>query len=383
MYRGDEDYYAYNLDAKELVCSKHFEDLFLKDFILKNGYSAKCNYCGKKRKVVELSEILKLIIVGINCLFEDANESRYYNKEGEHGFDGDTMVFYDLFYGDELSLRINSTALEEDIFNYLDNYDIIYCRKDEFGGEFDFLKGSWDYFKEVVKHRARFAFHYEDTFDDFFHRNPVSILNSVQHDILKFNLIREISVKTKLYRCVQHVRQRDVGIKGERIASNPIKNCKVNNRMSPAGISMFYCSTDKNVCIEEVVDFSDKKRPFYTTAYFLPRNELKLVDLTKIPSIPSIYDKKNNKYIESLYFLREFIDDISQPIKLGDEIIDYIPTQVVTEYIRYNPKLKVDGIIYPSSKGIGKENFVIFKDHEKSLTELIFVNKSKKTVKIF
>jgi hypothetical protein len=380
MSRGDEDNYSYNLDAKELVCSKHFKDSFLKGFILKNGYNAKCNYCGKKRKVVELSEILKLIIVGINCLFEDANESRYYNKDGEHGFDGNTMLFDDLIYGDELGLRINSTALEEDIFKYLYNDQIVYCRKDEFGDEFDYLKGLWDYFQVIVKHQARFVFHYQDTFSNFSYRNPSGILNSVQQDILRFNLFRNVSTKTKLYRCVQHERQRDVKIDGARIRSNPTINCKINNRMSPAGISMFYCSTDKNVCIEEVVDFKNKKSPFYTTAYFLAKKEMKFVDLTKLPPIPSIYDETKNKFIESLYFLKEFIEDLSKPVKLGDEIIDYIPTQIVTEFIKYNPELQVDGIIYPSSKRIGKENFVIFKDHEQSISDLIFINRSKRTV---
>jgi hypothetical protein len=378
-FGDDVDYEIYNFDADELICAHHIKDNFIKNFIIKNGHKSKCKYCENLRKVIKLSEVLKLLVTGIDCLFEDANDTRYYNSEGEHGFDGDTKLLENILNDDDLGLGITDEELYDDILKYLNTSEIAYCRKDEFGDQSDYLKDLWNYFKEVVKYQARFVFYFPDTFSEYIYHNPAGILGSVQQYISDFNLFKTISTRDKLFRCVQHESKMDVKKDGERIASNPTSNCKWNNRMSPAGISMFYCSPVEDVCINEVMDFQNNKNPFYTTAYFKPKSNLKLVDLTKLPETPSIFDKENNKQREVLFFLNAFIEDLSKPINKGDEIIDYIPTQVVTEYIKFNPELEVDGISYPSSKKPDKENYVIFKDHEKSLNDLFFYANSKKT----
>lgn len=43
--------------------------------------------------IIELSAVLKLIVTGIDCLFDDAYKSRCLNKGGEQGFDGKTKIF--------------------------------------------------------------------------------------------------------------------------------------------------------------------------------------------------------------------------------------------------------------------------------------------------
>lgn len=368
-----------NFDTKELVCSHHIQEDFIKKFILTNGKKGKCNYCEGNRKVIALSEVLKLIVVGINYYYEDPNESRYINHDAEYGLDGNIMPFEQMFY--DLELEIDSTMLNSDIVRYLGN-ETLYCLKDEYTSESEYYHETWNNFKEIVKNIARYVFYFKNQFSGFNTGNPIDVLDKVQHSILHFNLFREIPTTEKLYRCRQHVNKNEIDVGGINIASNPTVNCKTNNRMSPAGISMFYCSPHKDTCVNEVVNFSDDSKPYYTTVFFKPNNRLRLVDLTKLPEIPSAFDDKNNWQIETLFFLKDFIKDISKPIDENDAIIDYVPTQIVTEYIRYNPKLKVDGLIYPSSKDGSKENFVLFMDHEESLTRLDFVSKSIKINKI-
>lgn len=63
----------------------------------------------------------------------------------------------------------------------------------------------------------------------------------------------------------------------------------------------------------------------------------------------------------------DFISDFTKPIERSDrEHIDYVPTQIVTEYFRHifklNDKTNIDGVIYPSSKNQGKKAIVIFAD---------------------
>ena len=368
----------YNLNTKEFVCSNHINENFIKAHIKKNGSRGRCNYCKKIINVVELSKVLELIIVGINYLFEDPINSRYYNKEGEHGFDGDTFEFDEMW--SRLGLNIDNDKLHEDIYNHLYNISV-YCEKDEFGSEEDFLNDVWYNFKNVVKHKARFVFYFKKTFANYSFVDPVFILEHVQKSIIKLKLIVDLKENTKLYRCRQHSQIDDIKI-AENIAAPPYEYSKANGRMNPAGISMFYCCEFKALSIKEVVDVYNKKKRYYSTAIFRNKKNLRLVNLSKLPKIDSIYDEEKNVNIDTILFLEGFIKDISKSIDDEDSIIEYIPTQIVTEYLKFNPKLNIDGIIYPSSK-CQNNNIVLFFDHEKSLKELDFEITSIETKKIF
>lgn len=378
---GDDfDVEIYNFNTTEFVCANHFQDSFINKKIKEVGSKRICSYCNKNRIVVELSELLKLIVIGIEYLFEDPNDSRYYNKDGIHGFDGNTFDFYDLWYEDYLDLRIENNKLIEDIYSYLSN-DTLYCYKDEYTSESDYLDSIWTEFKETVKHNARFVFHFKGLFKGSDYSDPIDILNKVQNSILKFNLISELPANTILYRARQHSKPKEIS-KAYEMASTPVFLSKANGRMNPAGISMFYCSKSKGLTLKEVVDFNDTKKPYYTTAIFRNNETLRLVDLSFLPPLGSVFDETTNRERETLTFLKDFITDISKPIDYNDSIIEYIPTQIVTEYIRFNPKLNVDGIIYPSSKDNSQYNIVLFYNHDESLEKLTFSTNSLKTVKI-
>lgn len=376
---GDDfDFHLYNFDTDKKICKKHIAHNFFIDFISDNGEDGICNYCNKKLKVVELSEILQLIVVGVDYLYEDPANSRYLNKEGEHGFDGNTFSFYEMW--EDLGLDITDNELADDIYNHLEN-DSIYCEKNEFTSEEEYLGELWSLFKSTVKYKARYVFHFKEIFTNHLFTDPITILNQVQNSILSLNLFLELPKKTRLYRCRQHTLSTPVK-EAKDITSAPQQFSKANGRMNPAGISMFYSSQHKVLTIKEVVDLNDNSRPYYSTAIFYTKEKLKLVDLTKVPSSPSIYDETNNRHIEILAFLNSFIEDITKPIQANDSIIEYVPTQIVTEYIRFNPKLGVDGIIYPSSKDRNLNNIVLFYDHEESLEKLTYSASSLKRVKI-
>lgn len=375
----EEQEQLYDFDAKEFVCAHHIDEDFIKKYIISNGKKGKCDYCDKTRKVISLSEVLKLIVVGINYYYEDPNNSRYINHDAEYGLDGNIMPFNEML--NDLELEIDDSTLYDDILNYLSN-DSLYCLKDEYTSESEYYQETWKLFKSVVKNKARFVFHFKKQFSGFNLGDPIEALDKVQYSITHLNLFRNIKTSEKLYRCRQHRKKNLIDLNGVEIAANPTEKCKFNNRMSPAGISMFYCSPHKDVAINEVVDFTNQEKPYYTTAYFKPKQKLKLVDLTKLPEIPSAFDENKNKYIQTLVFLNDFVKDISQPIDNDAEITEYVPTQVVTEYIKFNPELKVDGLIYPSSKDRSKENIVLFMNHEESLNKLDFEPKSIKVYKI-
>lgn len=378
-FGDDVDYSLYNLDADEMVCNSHIRDEFFKKLIKGSATTAKCDYCNKVKPVVKLSELLRLIVVGINYLFEDPNEFKYLDKESETGFDGDNFYFEEMFE-ERLNLEITDENLHNDIYEHLDN-DSLYYWKDEYGSHTEYLSDLWKIFKETVKHKARYVFYYEETFRDIRLGDPINILHDVQKAVQDFSLFRKIIPSDKLYRCRQHTEPDEVK-EAKDISSPPDWCCKTNNRMSAIGISMFYGSLNEQVCIDEVVNTSDATKPYYSTGYFKSNKELKLVDLTKLPTVPSIYDEKKNHYIDTIFFLKEFIEDLSKPVTASDSATEYVPTQVVTEYIKFNPSLKADGIIYPSSKGKSLENIVLFKDYEECLRDLNFSLSSLRVKKV-
>ena len=99
--------------------------------------------------------------------------------------------------------------------------------------------------------------------------------------------------------------------------------------MNAAGIAVLYGSYQKDAALLEATGgHSD-----FSVAEFELLTELTVVDLTDIPSIPSIFERGPR---ESLRFLHKFAENVSQPFEPDSEIhIEYTPTQVVSEYLRH------------------------------------------------
>lgn len=368
---------GYYFDIGTYVCKNHFEDDFLNDYIRKKGENGVCSYCNKRLVVIELEAVLIIIAIGLDYIYEDPLNSRYYNKDTEYGFDGNVQPFDELWWDDPFDLRIDDDKLLEDVRDQLST-DQLYCEKNEYGSHEDYLDELWSHFKEVLKHKARFAFHFSNTFRQWNLSDPSYILHQVETTILSYNMISILEANTILYRARQHSKEREVS-DVTKIASLPNFLNKIAGRMNAAGISLFYCSKSKNLTIQEVVSKRRTSMPYYTTAIFRNKETLRLVDLTKLPDVPSIFDEENNHSIDVIYFMKSFVKEVSLSVLQKDSVLEYLPTQVITEYIRYNPDLNVDGMIYNSAKNINEKNIVLFYNHEDSLDKLDFSKSSIKT----
>lgn len=368
---------GYYFDIGTVVCQDHFKDDFLNNHIKKDGKKGVCSYCDKKTIVIELESVLEVIANGIDCVYEDPANSRYLNKDSIYGFDGNIMSFSELWWDDPFDLQIKNEDLFDDVYNQLET-DQLYCKRDEFGSHEDFLHDLWSHFKSVLKHRARFAFHFSDIFKKWNLSNPADILHQVEYSILRNNMISELPEGSKLYRTRQHKCKGEIQ-KVEQMASLPNFLNRTAGRMNAAGISLFYCSQNKKLTIDEVVSKRRSSKPYYTTSISFNKEQLRLVDFTKLPPVPSIFDTEKNHFRDIILFLKTFMTEISQPVKVKDSILEYLPTQVVTEYLRYNTELNVQGIIYWSSKNVKEKNIVLFFDHEDSLKNLNFDLNSLRT----
>jgi len=71
-----------------------------------------------------------------------------------------------------------------------------------------------------------------------------------------------------------------------------------------------------------------------------------VVDLTgsKIPPVPSEFDVERFTERHRILFLRDFIKDLAKPIRESYEQIDYVPTQILVEYLLKVHELEEGGV---------------------------------------
>ena len=95
---------------------------------------------------------------------------------------------------------------------------------------------------------------------------------------------------------------------------------------------------------------------------------LQVLDLSELPRVPSIFAVSREER-GGLLFLCEFVKSITAPVVHdGHEHIEYVPTQVLTEYFRQQVTAldgsALDGIVYPSARRRSGKSLVVFRSQE-------------------
>lgn len=140
-----------------------------------------------------------------------------------------------------------------------------------------------------------------------------------------------------------------------------------SSRMSPPGIPMFYGAFDEETALLETI--RKEGTHTVTTATFETLLPLKVLDLSDLPLVPSLFDPNSRHRRTGIKFLRSFVTDVAKPIdRGGSEQTEYVPTQIVTEYFRHvfrdakgDP---ISGIAHPSSRKQGRVCCVLFFENE-------------------
>ena len=196
------------------------------------------------------------------------------------------------------------------------------------------------------------------------YKRPSDILETIGESISELNLVTTIQENKAFYRGRKHNRTEPVD-NAKRLGAPPSSKAR-SGRMNPEGISMFYAAFDEMTALTEIYD---TRKSQATIGIFYNLRELNVIDLSGIPStqLPSLFDIDNRVSRISLLFLKRFTDEITSQVT-DEELLTYIPTQVVAEYFRHvfrtNNGQKVDGIIYPSSIKKDGKCIVLFYDSQ-------------------
>lgn len=359
--------------ADKFVCTCHFEDIYLNKFILKEGHDGKCSYCAKKGTVCDMETLGRHIMWKISLYYSPLDNAdlylanSYYDDEQEiiPGFKriGEYIVPKELTYYDSVDELMYGLDLLTD--DEILNNDIKSCFTTEQWISSDFYDedrsvkyaNQWDRFVNTVTHRGRFTFLATPEFRNIIQEkngHSDDILSVLSDLIIEQGLVKTLAKGKKLYRARK---VNDVKVEyGFKDITSPPDIFAFPNRMSPAGISMFYASFEKNTATNECVG-GDSAGLIVGT--FETIKDLRVIDLTAIP--------EQSFWVENWQenqFLHHFNENITKRVDPKDtNHLQYIPTQVFTEFLRYmfrdEKRQQVDGLIYGSSK-TREKNIVLF-----------------------
>jgi len=230
------------------------------------------------------------------------------------------------------------------------------------------LTYGWDGFVNTVKHHTQYVFAVETsrgtTTGDGEAMAPAELLNTIGEFADTFALVHELPKGSRFFRARVHCPNEEV-VSAEALGTPPTDCARFANRMSPAGIPMFYGACERDTALAEVTDTPRRRSRVISVGAFETARDLQILDLSELPGVPSIFDSADRERRAGAMFLSSFVHDVAGPIlRDGREHIEYVPTQVVTEYFRRIYRTpdggRLGGMLYRSSRTEAGKCCVLF-----------------------
>jgi hypothetical protein len=356
------------------VCGSCTGDQALSSLVEEHANADECSFCGRKEQNIAADTDTVLERIGSQLLigWSRAEDILYHDPEEESGYAGPVYEIRDVLESEGVEFgNEDFEAFVLEAFGATQyTPEGVYAMT-----EGEALRAGWDDLVETVKHRQRFFF--------VLARNDRSgdgagvavprgreLLSELDRLIREYGLLRELSAETPLYRVRLHrLRKRYETAKD---LGAPPPGSASQSRMSPAGIPMLYTAEEIETAIAETVGTRDSRRKGLTIATFKPTETLRIVDFSQLPSIPSIFDAsaETPRVRHELGFLHGMRRDIGGEVVLdGRQHIEYVPTQVVCEYVRHRLPERlggpVHGLAWESTRAAGGRNVVLFFDRDR------------------
>ena len=381
-------------NRQKFVCDLHFENQYLQKYIKTHGHHGYCSYCRKKSVVLDMADFIEFVGERITSFLGPIDNENLYlansfldKEDRENGIPGWTergpflapadAAFYRNVYElmHDYDLITDYQELNDDIAScfYVDQW----IRKDPTSFLLkDELIQLWNNFSQLVKTKVRYTFFRNDSYyasGDYMHIPDYKIDIIAEISNLVCLLEDTIDVGTQLYR--GRPEDDEAPFKSFKSLTAPPAIAAKENRMSPYGISVFYGSFDKDTPIKEIKNYLVGNSKKIYLGQFEVSKKLKVINLCNIP-IPNFWMEDEDDW-QRYAFLHLFHKEIAKPMDNNDSKLEYIPSQVFCEYLRFIQKTKegntYDGIIY-SSALTSKRNIALFYDNKTSADVLTLVN---------
>ena len=342
-------------DSDLHVCADCIGDYALAAFVNEHASAGHCDFCEMTEETsfaAPLCDVVEFMAGRICEYYTHADDIMGWDSEEDRWLDT-TYDAEELF--DNIGYRPDNNDLITEILSCFD--DRAWCDESwpamTAGKRWRF---GWDRFKEVVKHRRRYTFwSMEDEAEDKDHPDYFAIgkvLEEIGGVIRSSGLVHTVKAGSAYWRVRSHGPE-VAYTQGSELSPPPDGKAMQANRMSPAGIAMFYGAGDWQTACVETIDHSDSQKTHVSGGLFRSVRNLDLLDLTQLPCQPSFFDQAADQLRTNLGFLHSFVRDMSKPIKRENSAhIDYVPTQAFTEYIRYKRNSVADVAWMASCTGV-------------------------------
>lgn len=349
------------------VCTSCIGEIFLQDAIMRDGEVALCDFCrSEENPTVELDVLAERV-------HSVLKEHFYMTSPYPEGFDllaakegwweqPGELVTYVI-----MNLIDSSDELAESIREYLSGqYDpwgkdaLIdpspYASDSQYEERpietYEFQE-SWSSFRDEIFSRSR-----------FFNQAAKSALEHLFQGIADLKthtgepVVRVFGPKDQIFRArlaKSNDALKDILKSAPESLGAPPGRYASAGRMNAEGITVFYGATDMDTCIAEI------RAPvgsFVVSGQFSPLRELRVLDLTRLRRVflqGSLFDPVHTQSMSRVHFLKRLEAELSQPVMPGSESRDYLPTQVVAEYLASHPDMNLDGVMFASSQIVAED----------------------------
>jgi len=349
-------------DASRGVCPNCIADAALARYVSRLTLIERCSFCGGPGpNGVLLQELFRYMGSCLTTEWEDPAEGVGWDG-GEGGWqiaEGKVRDSYDLLWN--LGQPFENGALQDE-FAWAFEHEWV-PRNPYRLARHEVLAYSWDEFARYVREEARYLFlrtgRSADPDSELI--EPAQFLEELEVAIANSGLVRRLPAGTQLFRARQHAPEEVLAVPAE-LGSPPPRRAPAN-RMSPPGISMFYAAEGLETALAELRPEAPDRMA--AVAEWTTARELAYLDLVDV-EVPSIFDMTARPMRPWLRFLSRFAAEVSQPVASDAAGIDYVPSQVVTEYVRHAVLASngepVRGIRYRSAVRPGGVSWVLFVD---------------------
>ena len=376
----------------DLVCSNCFGNEVIRSFIRKNGDYGRCyndSHTGR-HKVISRENLIECIDQEFRSKYQEGEEEIHcYNDSdnpirGQYGedltdcladlleCDGELVEFFarDLTNSENIDITGGEQHFYDHTFSKYESIENAKARhEDEYSEYLEYLyKNSidfkWSEFCEHVKYTNRF-FYVRQKLDDLF-GDPKS------YSLEKWCPIYTLEKGEAIYRArsLENINFEDIKKNLLENLGSPPRDKAASGRMNPQHISVFYGAFHQDVAVVEIRPFIQEK---IALGKFILKENIKVFDFTIFDRVfNDEYDRNlNDDDKDTRYQVIKCIQkDLSKPISSKSKTSEYVPTQIVSGYIREH--FGVDAIIYFSSliseskkAPHDRRNIIIFSGNEK------------------
>lgn len=392
---------------KKNLCCNCFEEEYLSNLMKNDGKLRRCSYCGKKRHSFKLENVAKLVGGAIFRHYyktadnpDPADYTAY--KEGGLEFERDGDPIYEVVaeiiktkkdgiaedictilrkkyeYSDDSCDEENEFA-EESLYACRESKNPVYCNN--YGPpclDADYKwREKWSAFKRSIKFEKRF---FNPAVQSFL-KDLFAGITEASQTSNGSRIIERVGPDTEMthvYRARAFYNRADIEktLCNPEVLLGPPPSSKTKaGRMNPAGIAFFYGANDPDVALSEV-------RPIVGSSVLVARFEIlrpmRILNLDMLQYLieeGSYFDPHYAERLSRKKFFPELWHDLLRPTMPGEEEMNYLPTQVLAEFLAAPDGLNIDGVRHTSVQaGDQGDNITFFHAHG----DVRFVHRPKK-----